>query len=290
MHSGIFRGTGAPTLGAGQLEGWVFESRKFKDQRMSRIFSYLKDNVWSALSLLISGYFFWAFHLHVEFPPTVSLTYTSSTYLGLFTFFVVLPFAQRLKIGKLIEFEKKVEKVEEDVQEVRSETEELTSSVGVVARTISPSLRRHLTTTEEVSGDFTPSQSTDQNQKIREYLEADHSNVIYALGRLRMDLERELRRILGEPAVVIDAPLRKRGRAAVLTARLLFRQLESRNARYGGMQRSFDYVIEHCNGAVHGQQITEDIAHEVIDMGLRILEELKKETGNSIDSVIGGQS
>ena len=244
---------------------------------MNRIMSYLKANVWSVLSVLISGYFFWAFHLHVQFPPKVSLTYTSATYLGLFTFFVVLPFAQRLKIGKLIEFEKKVEKVEEGVQDVRTQTEELNSSVDAVAKTVAPSLRQRLATSEDVLGALPPPQSTDQGQKIREYLEAGNSNVTYALGRLRMDLERELRRILGEPAVVVDAPLKKRGRAALLTARLLFRQLESRDARYGEMQRSFDYVINNCNAAVHGQQITEDIAHEVIDMGLRILEALKKE-------------
>ena len=254
------------------------------------ITSYLKANVWSAPSILVSGYFFWAFHLHVGFPPTIPLTSTSTTYLGLFTFFAVLPFAQRLKIWKIFEFEKVVEQVREEVKEVRDETGELTTSVSVVADTISLTENQPVmisTEEEEVvreglSEALPLPEPTKQRQDIQEYLEAGDPNVTYALGRLRMDLERELRRILNEPAVAADDPLRKRGRAARLTVRLLFRQLGSINSRYRNMQRSFDCVIEVCNGAVRAGQIPEHIAHEVIDMGVRILGELKKESEDPI--------
>ena len=259
------------------ISGPVLDSLRSLQVRVkctgARMMSWLKTKV-SPLSILISGYFFWAFHLHVGFPPTNSLTGTSSTYLMLFVFFAVLPFAQRLRIGKFIEYERMMQEVQEDVGE-------LTTGVGAVANISSPAIGQSvITDTEEAQ----PSKGPPRH--IQEYLEADDSNLMYALGRLRMDLERELRRILGEPAVAADDPLKRRGRAAILTARILFRQLGSRNSRYINMRNLFDYVIENCNGAVHARHIPEHVAHEVIDMGLRILGELKDEPEDQIASVI----
>ena len=47
--------------------------------------------------------------------------------------------------------------------------------------------------------------------------------------------------------------------------------------KYQQMRSSFDYVLEVCNGAIHGQRIAEAVAHEAIDVGLHILRELKQE-------------
>ena len=195
----------------------------------------------------------------------MSLTGTSTTYLVLFTFFAVLPFAQRLRIGKFIEFEKAVREFEKEVKEVRTETGELTTSVSVVADAISPIMNQPVTTNAEeaqaVPGELSKGlpllELPKARQNLQEYLEASDSSVTHALGRLRMDLERELRRILGAPAVVADSPSNKRGRAAILTAQLLFRRLGFKNSRYRNLQNVFDYVWENCNGAINTQHIPE---------------------------------
>ena len=256
----------------------------------ARMISCLKVNVWSIFSILIGIYFLLAFHLQVGFPPTGPLTSTAATYLGLFAFFVVLPFAQRLKVGKIIEFERKVEQVREDVKEVRTETRELISTVSTVASTISATVNNQnvivLQLSEELRAakkDLSESlpdspEPTQQEEDIRQYVEAGDSDVNYALARLRMDLEREIREILDEPPIPSGDPLSRRGRATFLTARLLFRQLGSKIPRYAEMQSSFDYLINVCNAAIHGHRIPEYMAHEAIGMGLRILRELKKET------------
>ena len=57
---------------------------------MEKIYSFLKANYFSIFSRLIAVYFIWVFHKHVEFPPTELLTFTSTTYLALFIFFLVL--------------------------------------------------------------------------------------------------------------------------------------------------------------------------------------------------------
>ena len=259
--------------------------------------SLLRTNVRTILSLLIAFYFMWAFHLHVGFPPRCPLTSTAGIYLGLFVLFALLPFAQRLRFGKFIEFEAKVEQVRADVKEVRTETRELISTLSTMVNTISTSVTNKnelniltreewLTGAETAKKDLSESladtnspESSEQERDINviEYIEAGGSDVNYALAHLRMDLEGELRRILGEPSVASDDPFRRRGRATFLTARLLFRKLGLNKSRYTNMQRSFDYIMKACNEAIHGQQIPEPIAHQVIDMGLRILRELKDE-------------
>ena len=253
---------------------------------MERIMSHLKANVLSVLSGLIAVYFIWAFHMHAGFPPAAPLTPTAATYLVLFIFFFVLPFAQRLRLGKLIDFEAKVEQVRAEVKEVRTETRELLSTVSVLANTISvsmsqsvvvnvPSLEDARAARDELLPALTHfPEPTRQEKNILEYLGAGDSDVHYALVRLRMDLERELRRVLGK-RLESDDPAKMRGK--FLSAHTLFRQLVSAIPRYRHMQGSFNYLLEVCNAAIHGQRIPENIAHEAMDMGFRVLRELESE-------------
>lgn len=248
--------------------------------------AYLKTNVFSILCRAIAVYFVWAFHLHVGFPPTAPLTSTGIIYLFLFVFFFVLPFAQRLRLGRFIEFEAKVEQVRADVKEVRTETRELVSTISTVANAISasmnqnvvvnvPSLDEALAARAEMSAVLPQSSEKPESEwDISELSGASDSDLHYVLARLRMDLERELRRILGK-RTRFDKPGAMQGK--FLSARSLFRQLGKTIERYKHMQSSFDYILEVCNAAIHGQRVPERVAHEAIDMGMRILGELKNE-------------
>ena len=109
---------------------------------MLRFWQFLTTNLWSVLSRVTSLYFLMVFHRHVGFPPSQPLTATSAVYLGLFVFFLAAPFVQRILLGRLIEFEAKVEEVRSDMKEVRTETRELISTVSAVATTISASVNQ----------------------------------------------------------------------------------------------------------------------------------------------------
>ncbi len=254
---------------------------------MERIVSWLKSNSLSVVSRLFAVYFIWAFHIHVGLPPTRPLTHTAAAYLALFIFFFVLPFAQRLKLGKIIEFEAKVEQVRADIKEVRTETRELISTMSVAVNAISASMNQSVVVNvaaleeervvarEQLSSALAESPDlTREERENLEYLRADKSDIHYALARLRMDLERELRRILGK-RLEADDPSRMRGR--FLSARSLFQRLGSAIPRYKNMGDSFKYLLQVCNAAIHGQRIPENIAHDAIDIGFRILRELEKE-------------
>lgn len=246
----------------------------------------LKKHWFSIVSRALAAYFFWVFHLHVGFPPTERLTGSAATLLGITIFLLVLPFAQRLKLGKLIEFEAKVEKVEAEVKEVRSETRELISSVSAVATAISASVnqsvvvnlpdaqQRQVARKEMSKGLTHPSAKDIQLDDIDDYLDADGSDIHYALARLRIDLEREMRRILGKRLAVQDPT---KPRVKFLTVRSLFARLVSAKQRFRHMESSFDYVLKVCNAAIHGQRVSDGVAREAIGMGLRMLRELENE-------------
>ena len=250
---------------------------------MNKIINYLKTNSFSTLSRLIAIYFIWAFHLQVGFPPITPLNLTSIIYLVLFIFFFVLPFAQRFKFGELIEFEAKINQVRADVQEVRSETRELISIVSNVTNAISTTMNQNVTVNltgmvearDELLAALTQSnKSTRAEREFQEYWDAVDSDVNYALARLRMDLEREIRRILSKH---IEAGDLQKSQRKFLSARSLFQRLVSTIPRYQHMQNSFDYILQICNAAIHGKQIPENIGRETLDMGLRLLRELENE-------------
>ena len=185
-----------------------------------------------------------------------------------------------------MEFEAKVEKLESDIREVRSETRELISTVSAVATAISASVNQNVVVNfpsqewaqaarEELSTAVGDRGATEQEREdIREYMKLSGSDPNYALARLRMDIERELRRILGKRRWTED-PSRMRGK--FLSARSLFGALVSAEPKYQQMRSSFDYVLEACSAAIHGQRIAEGVAYEAIGMGLRILRELRLE-------------
>ena len=259
---------------------------------MNRITSFLRANFSSFLSGSLAVYFFLVFHLHVGFPPAEPLTTAAAIYLALSVFFWILPLAHRLRVGKLIDFESKVQEVRTEMKDTRAETRELVSTVSAVASalsaTVSQSVVVNLPNPEEerrareaLDESLTQSQAAiDEHQGIREYQYVADFDANYALARLRMDLETQLRRILGKRLTVVD-PFGRRGK--FLSAGSLFRELVDAFPRYSDMERSFDYVLKVCNAAIHGQRVPDHIAHAAIDMGSRMLRVLTNELGRDQD-------
>ena len=253
---------------------------------MINFLRFLVTNHWPILSGAASLYFLWVFHEHVGFPPSEPLTPTSTLYLALFVLFLLAPFVQRFRLGRLIEFEAKVEEVRSDIKEVRTETRELISTVSAVATAISASVNQSIVLNfpssewaqaarEEMSTAFGDAPEPERlEDEIRKYMDLSTFDPNYALARLRMDIERELSRILGKRLYTED-PSRMRGK--FLTARSLFRTLVSMKPKYQQMRSSFDYVLEVCNAAIHGQRTAEGIANEAVGMGLQMLRELRRE-------------
>jgi hypothetical protein len=230
-------------------------------------------------------YFSYIFHKFNGFPPDKELTSTSITYLVLSLFFFLLPFAQKLKLGSFLEYEAKIERLNTDVKEFKEEVRQFIQLQNNLINTVSNSLNQNIhisvpgmkevqAAKEELNETIPETQDSDSiERKIDAYLATEGLDLTFALAKLRIDLEKELRRILGMRTETND-PLEMK--QAFLSAGALFRKFISKYPKYSGMGSSFDYILKICNAALHGQSISIGHSHEALHMGFRMLEELKK--------------
>lgn len=236
-------------------------------------------------SLVIAAYFFYLFHLAVGFPPNLELNSSSLTYLIVSIFFFLLPLAKKLKLGKVLEYEAKVAEIKNEVKEFKEETRQMLSMQNTLINTVSNTISQNINITLPGHGeieeakeelDSTIKEPTPQEQleaEIEEYLASEGSDLNFALAKLRIDIERELRRILVKRLDTED-PAKMKGR--FLSNRSLFREFIKLYPQYSGMRSSFDYVLDICNAAVHGQNISQGHSHEALQMGFKILGEFRK--------------
>lgn len=244
----------------------------------------LAANVFPTVCYVLAAFFVYAFLLRVGVPPTRDLDATGGTYLALALFLFMLPEAKRLKLGQLFEYEARVKEIKEDVKQFKEETRATLSAYTSLVSAISNTVSQNITVNvpgkaeatqarEDLEATLkTPSPKPELEEQIDKFLEAEANDLSYALAKLRMQLERELRRVLGKRTDLLP-PAEEETR--FLSARSLFNQFIRQYPNYQGMASSFDYVLRVCNAAIHGQFIPQGSAHEALSMGLSMLKELK---------------
>jgi len=231
------------------------------------------------------------FHLTVGFPPEKELTSSSATYLIISIFFFLLPLAKKLKLGKLLEYEAKVNGIKGEVKEFKEETRQILSMQNTLINTVSNTISQNINITlpghgeieeakEELNSTIKePIPQAQLEAEIDDFLASEGSDLNFALAKLRMDIEKELRRILAKRLDTAD-PTKMKGK--FLSARSLFREFTKQLPKYSGMYSSFDYILKICNAAIHGQNISQGHAHETLQMGFKMLDELKKVDDNGL--------
>lgn len=245
-------------------------------------------NVFPTLCYLLAAYFLYAFLLGVGMPPLKPLDTTSGSYLALALFMFMLPGARKLKLGQLFEYEARVKEIKEDVRQFKEETRSTLSAYTALVSTISNAVNQTVNVNlpgraeaneakQELETTLkTKPERSEIEEKIDVFLRDEFGDLNYALARLRMQLEKELRRILGKRTKTtfpVEEGLK------FLSARSLFSQFVAQYPTYRGIGSSFDYVLKICNAAIHGQFIPEGYTHEALSMGFRILTELRSING-----------
>lgn len=250
----------------------------------SSVKTLLAANVFPTICYVMAAFFVYAFFLRVGFPPVKDLDATAGTYLALALFMFMLPEAKRLKLGQLFEYEAKVKEIKEDVKQFKEETRTTlsayTSLVSAISNTVSQNITVNLPGRAEATEAREDLDATLKHQppkselesQIDEFLEAEANDLSYSLAKLRMQLERELRRVLGKRQDIAPTPDHE---PRFLSARSLFTQFARLYPRYEGLSKSFDYVLRICNAAIHGQFVPQGSAHEALSMGLSMLSELR---------------
>ena len=165
-------------------------------------------NVFPVLCYLLAVYFLYAFCAVVGVPPSKPLDGTSGSYLALALFLFMLPEAKNLKFGQLFEYEARVKEIKEEVKQFKDETRSTltayTTLVSAISNTVSQTINVNLPGRSEATQaredlDSTLKTKTEKSkieEDVEQFLASEGNDLNYALAKLRMQLERELRRIL----------------------------------------------------------------------------------------------
>src|SRR5579871_474336 len=190
-------------------------------------------NVFPTICYLLAAYFLYAFCRVVGVPPDKPIDASSGSYLALALFLFMLPEAKKLKLGQLFEYEARVKEIKQDVRDFKEETRSTlsayTSLVSAISNTVNQTINVHLPGQEVVNqakDDLkhaltTPIEGKPVEDEVDAILEAAGGDTHYALAKLRMQLERELRRTLKKRATVRSP---EGGEIRYLSTRSLFNQ------------------------------------------------------------------
>lgn len=213
-----------------------------------------------------------------------ALNASSGSFLGLALFLFLIPEAKKLKFGQLFEYEAKVNEVKEEVKQFKEETRATllayTSLVSAISNSVHQNINVNLPGYAEASQakealDTTLKSDVDESaveRLVDGFLAAEGNDINYALAALRMGLEKELRRILGRNDDILTGVSPKQ---QFRSARSLFVEFTKLHPSYEGIGGSFDFVLQVCNAAIHGQIVPDKYAHEALTLGVRMLKELR---------------
>lgn len=165
-----------------------------------------------------------------------------TTTLLLLTLLLVSPFIEQLRKIKVGEFEAEI--APSEVKKVKSEVDK-SIGTGEVREPITPEIR-------SVGDD------------LLDLLDRDH---VLALAKLRIELERTLARLH-----LLSTPTAKQRRHAGLSS--LVGDLVRSGILPAQLSGPLREVISLCNRAVHGEYVRHADAMSIMDIGIRILEEI----------------
>lgn len=196
---------------------------------------------------------------------------------GLFLFF--LPFFKSIKIPQLLELEQNIQETKEELMSFK---QQITTSIASLSANISTINHNSNVTNVNVSTSELKKESARIDRKlaknVRQYLGEvtnelvlEDEDTVLSLARIRILLESQLRRILGKTQDTVDSSRQIKFLSLSSLVNLFVKEYE----KYSYMQNSFRYVIQICNAAIHGQQVNSAQASEVINLGTKLIAELR---------------
>ncbi|MDP9902940.1 hypothetical protein [Variovorax ginsengisoli] len=250
------------------------------------------NKVMYAISWLVAAYFGVGFVAKAGFPPKPDLLIADAFFVALFLFFLFLPFFNKIKIGSWLELEREVKEAKKETAAAKEELREFKSEVRNSLSVVSTTLNNQRQQTHVVVNNSAPEAATlrEQQQKIEETFRTPHwearaekyavetkaqedEDVAYVLAKVRIDIERLLRTILGRQVHTLSSGANVIRMAGL---RQLFDELIKSDPQYESLYQSFNYVNRVCNAAIHGQIVSKEQAAEALKLGALIIDVLKQ--------------
>lgn len=250
------------------------------------------NNAMCAISWVVAAYFGVGFVVKAGFPPKPDLLIADALFVALFLFFLFLPFFNKIKIGSWLELQREVKEAKKEVSAAKEELREFKTEVRNSLTVVSTTLNNQRQQTHVVVNNSAPEPATlrEQQQKIEAAFQApqlearaekyameakaqEDEDVAYVLAKVRIDIERLLRTILGRRVQTLSSGINVIRMASL---RQLFDELIKSDAQYKSLYESFNYVNRVCNAAIHGQIVSTEQAAEGLKLGALIIDILKQ--------------
>ncbi|WP_438395259.1 hypothetical protein [Caballeronia sp. DA-9] len=247
-------------------------------------------NWWLAVpSWIVALYFGIGFVAKAGFPPKGDLLIGDALFVGLTLFFLFLPFFSKIKIGSLIELEREIKDAKEEAtavkEELREFKNEVRNTVSVIStNAISQHVNVHLPGADELRR---------QQEKVEENLKApgrqraddveaelQSDDVTYALAKVRIDIERLVRNILGRRLDSSDRNISSLSQRKFLSIDKMFDLLAGSDNTLNYLRSPLRNVLAVCNAAMHAQTVSSEQADEALKLGAQIIAALKDYPGS----------
>ncbi|WP_175701424.1 hypothetical protein [Burkholderia ambifaria] len=235
-------------------------------------------------SWIVALYFGIGFVAKAGFPPKADLLIGDALFVGLTIFFLFLPFFSKIKIGSLIELELEIKKAKEETaavkEELREFKNEVRNTVSVIStNAISQHINVHLPGADELRRQ---QEKVEKNLKAPGRQRADDveaelqsDDVTYALAKVRIDIERLLRTILGRRIDSSDGGTSKLEQRRFQSIDKMFDMLVGEDDTLAYLRTPLRNVLAVCNAAMHAQTVNPEQASEALKLGAQIIAALK---------------
>lgn len=243
-----------------------------------------------AFSWIVATYFGVGFIAKAGFPPKTDLLIGDALFVGLFLFFVFLPFFNKIKVGSWLELEREIKEAKKEATDAKRELSDFKTEVRNTMSVVSTNLNtQRMSTQLNFYGTPNADELRDAQQKVGANLDAkdrstvekyeivtraqQENDVPLMLAKVRIDIERLLRKIVGA-RLAVSSPATDRIKLA--SSRQLFQRLVASNDSYAYLSKPFDYVNNVCNAAIHAQAVSSEQADEALRLGAQVIEVLSK--------------
>lgn len=237
-------------------------------------------------SWLVASYFGVGFITKAGYPPKPELLVGDALFVGLSLLFLFMPFFNKIKVGSWLELEQEVKEAKKEAftakEELREFKAEVRNTVSVISsNNVSPQFNVYMTDLMRKQGEKVDAELNQQGREkaaeVAKDLQAD-DDVNFALAKVRIDIERLLRTILGRSFMIATS-----GKPRFLSINSMFDQLVQKQPSLAFLQEPMKSVLSVCNAAVHAQIIPPAQAAEALKLGAQIIATLKQQPGAADD-------
>jgi len=189
---------------------------------------------------------------------------------------LIFPFISKIKIGNIIELERKIEKQNEEITEFKSF---ITTTISILSTNVNSiknnvKFEIHFPTYNELRNSI--KQVEEQNSKNALPNQAQYNKTLllqetgdktWALLKNKIDIEKMLRALLGKTTTVNSFAEKE---IHFFGFDYLINKFIGTDPERMTLKDSFDYYRRIVNAVIHGQNINEEYIDEAIDLGVQL--------------------